>query len=871
MAEFIIHRGSHQIGGMCAEVRTKTSRVIIDMGTNLPGNENNGVISDRELIESLFKNEEKKKNNAIIFTHYHGDHIGLFDDLLSGEYDDIKENNLCNYQIYMGQTAKQIKLNLFSTIHNEKLEKIYGNTKGTTPHIDTFSDKENITDIKSICVGNDDNDPHKIDIIPILVNHSALDSYMFLISADGKTMLYTGDYRNHGHFLSGEELYTKINVAANNSKIDYLVTEGTMLSRTDAMSDKGIFSETQLNEKAVTCFKGSKYNFILVSSTNFDSILSFYRAAQENNLAFLCDEYQEKQIKTANELYYKMLDNSSSFDMSRVIKIDDIKKPKYENYQNGFVMLVRAKTEFSSAIKNFAEAFPDKEYKLIYSMWGGYIQKDSENSEEYSRHDDYSQSIYTFLDEFRRKDKENTNCKANIIENGYHTSGHTSKDCIMELIDKIQPQYVIPMHSECSDDIKEKIGLGDVNYCILNDGDVLDMVNYDKDFKTVNIYSDIYRMPRMPENKTNIDEQYKHIAEQVIDALNKNMEDSENGTYKGWVSRFAEYYSNNNFEEKGDFWVSHSIINEIPEGIHTYSPVGAGKNTIQLRKDGALIAHLTYQGEDRGWEVYPEDAAAKYNISSESNTSLLKYITDNRKDRKGAKWDILKIVLSSLALKGKLIEEHKLESAIHTKIESNCVDPKSKSFCNLKPVFLVDGCRFQMPVPFNANQIAKSGYFKYLKKGKGNIDILAKTTDGVLTVIELKDKFEESERPSEAIKQAIIYATFMAKLINTSKAGNWIELFEGNKKEEKIKTENIKKDEINAVICMPIKNSDLRNFNENDLVFCKNPITIDVSSNNKPISVKINLQFIYLDADKWENDDIKEEDKKIELFKMTSL
>lgn len=36
-------------------------------------------------------------------------------------------------------------------------------------------------------------------IKPILVDHSAYNSFMFLIEADGKRVLYTGDYRNHGY------------------------------------------------------------------------------------------------------------------------------------------------------------------------------------------------------------------------------------------------------------------------------------------------------------------------------------------------------------------------------------------------------------------------------------------------------------------------------------------------------------------------------------------------------------------------------------------------------------------------------------------------------------------------------------------------
>ena len=77
-----------------------------------------------------------------------------------------------------------------------------------------------------------------------------------------------------------------------------------MLSRTDANNKNGhIMSEKDLENNAKDLFGKSKYNFALVSSTNFDSILSFYRAAIHNKKAFICDEYQKKQLITAVFLF----------------------------------------------------------------------------------------------------------------------------------------------------------------------------------------------------------------------------------------------------------------------------------------------------------------------------------------------------------------------------------------------------------------------------------------------------------------------------------------------------------------------------------------------------------------------------------------
>ena len=43
-----------------------------------------------------------------------------------------------------------------------------------------------------------------IRVTPFVVDHSALDAYMFLIEIDGKKILFTGDFREHG--ITGEKI-----------------------------------------------------------------------------------------------------------------------------------------------------------------------------------------------------------------------------------------------------------------------------------------------------------------------------------------------------------------------------------------------------------------------------------------------------------------------------------------------------------------------------------------------------------------------------------------------------------------------------------------------------------------------------------------
>jgi hypothetical protein len=98
---------------------------------------------------------------------------------------------------------------------------------------------------------------------------------------------------------------------------------------------------------------------------------------------------------------------------------------------------------------------------------------------------------------------------------------------------------------------------------------------------------------------------------------------------------------------------------------------------------------------------------------------------------------------------------------------------EGKKLRNIQIVKLLDSF-FQMPVPLRASS--------ELKYSKGHIDILSRVThrsgEHRLCIMELKDENKKKESPQIAMKQAVIYATFIAWLLRSNLGSEWYKIFQ---------------------------------------------------------------------------------------------
>lgn len=365
--QIIIHRGTHQIGGVATEICTAATRILIDMGDEL------SLGDDFSPAPLSIPGVTDAHGNcaAVLFTHNHGDHIGQLKNIRDG------------IPLYIGGFAKDV---LLATLPKAKVSLKLRVEKATTfvPGV-------------RFQIGD-------MFITPFSVDHSACDSYMFLIEADGKKVLHTGDFRLHG--FRGKAFPKILDKLI--GKVDALIIEGTTLSRTDAQP----MTERELQQKVKAYMEQYKYVFVLCASTNLERICALSKAVLRGKY-FICDEYQDSLL----DLMQQHWGNFSP--LYRNIKKTTYGENLLSNFrEKGFMMMVRDNRKFREIIHNFT---PEQSI-ILYSMWNGYRTKPGS-------------TIPNFL---------NLAGRWEIL----HTSGHASQKDIQMIIEKANPDIVIPIHTD---------------------------------------------------------------------------------------------------------------------------------------------------------------------------------------------------------------------------------------------------------------------------------------------------------------------------------------------------------------------------------------------------------------------------------------
>ena len=431
--QFIIHRGAKEIGGSCVEIWTKETRILVDFGMPLFDKDGTDFdfrkykdLSVKELVdEGILPNisglygNSKSSIDAVIISHAHQDHFGLINYINK------------NVKFYLGEaTHKIIELNNIFT--SQKI-----NLKNT----------EYFENEKTFTIGD-------INITPYWVDHSAFDSYSFLIEANGKKIFYSGDFRSHGR--KAKVFYRFLHNVPND--VDYLLLEGTTIAR----EHEPFKTENQIeNELAKAFRKSDKINLIYTSGQNIDRLTSIYKACKRTGKTLVIDVYIAKVLKELSAFakipypsdnfkeikvmfpYYtskKLSTEKNEQILFQFIKYKITKEVISENHKD-IVMLVRP-----SMKKDLDKIEGIDGGNLIYSMWEGYLEKSATKKF----------ICYLIIDR-----------KFSLLK--IHTSGHADMETLKKLVDAIKPKNIVPIHTLERDKYKN---LFNGNVIELKDGEV---------------------------------------------------------------------------------------------------------------------------------------------------------------------------------------------------------------------------------------------------------------------------------------------------------------------------------------------------------------------------------------------------------------
>lgn len=459
MTEINIFKGN-QIGGCVTVISVtnngETHRVMIDYGSSLEENEEEGEFNYPWESEPV---------DAVFFTHYHGDHVGRLMEIPS------------HVPIYMGNTARKVMINIQKALSKIRDEEVASKHK---EELEVLSNDDRIHTFK----WNGGYYSHikeipGFKIEPYSVDHSAYDAYMFLIETDDpesktgkKVILHTGDFRGHGR--RGKAILPVIEkyVHKNGRKVNTLIIEGTMMSR----MDEEVLTETEMMFKAAEYLKQHKYAFLICSSTNLDSLASFYQAAQMASVPFgrylyTYNSYFKEQLKTFSataggfsEVY--QFKNVHELDLTKELKAENWKKSLTQKKLmeiTGFLAIIKPEEWCKEFIEPFIQDFKagliDEMPVIIYSMWDGYVRE--YNTGEDGEKVENKAKKQKWID-FLKKQEDN-----GVEVYHLHTSGHASPEMLTDVIRAAAPTDEIrPMHTE-HPEMFEKLDIGEYGKLIV--------------------------------------------------------------------------------------------------------------------------------------------------------------------------------------------------------------------------------------------------------------------------------------------------------------------------------------------------------------------------------------------------------------------
>jgi ribonuclease J len=411
-----------------------------------------------DLIEVL--NKEGEKNiccyekplvDGILLSHGHLDHVGYV--------------SFLNPQIPVYTTKKTMAvLKAFAisrpkNLENEILELSWRNSEDPKKRKKRKRKFKIVNSQSPFFIKN-------LEITPLLIDHSLPGASMFLIKTSQGNILYSGDFRLSE--LKQEEK-EKISDFLKKSKIKIFICEGTRVTEQLVLTEEAVYEKALKNVAAVKGLVVVDYS--IGDVMRFKTLLKIARQTKRlialpynyfNYLSFLNQEgvLKEEGIESKDfqnlVLYAKKKITLRKWEKdllknNKICTADEIKENK-----NRFMLVLNF-----YQVPELIDIQPDEKSYYLRAITEPHSEE-MEISEE---------RFVNWIKHFRMQGlKEDENNHQKQVFERAHISGHISGKELAEFIAAIQPETVIPVHTEFPEEFKKF----HKNVKIIKKGDVLE-------------------------------------------------------------------------------------------------------------------------------------------------------------------------------------------------------------------------------------------------------------------------------------------------------------------------------------------------------------------------------------------------------------